>query len=416
MFFGWLLAVGGIDLVIILSLFISKKWLPLAVLGIPAIILMMYGTEWQKKFNNCYRIPAAVILTLIVSALVMIVINIGNGAWEPGWVKPQPHNEIIPYICALILYPIATIFSLIYLSISFNPFKLPHNPIVDGNYTERGMIVRLYQQESKIQLWMLFYFSLFLSALEWIYYFTHYINVNYNSSDRFFFLFLPSILTLLTIIFFYIRYNMMWKYYCKNPMMEKVHGTQTALRYIIITGDYIFLEKGGHGVVDTPAKCYLPFTTAVSEQQAINDFREITGLKPKKLINAFESEDSLTLANAFHFICVYDSESDLQGCKLHGQFYTYDRVVKMMRKHQIAPELRFELERIYTVAMTWKTYTPEGKRIYPVRHYRPSFRFRDIKNYNVDYNDKNWLNVRFYNEDRPFYRFRRFLKKHARSS
>ena len=64
--------------------------------------------------------------------------------------------------------------------------------------------------------------------------------------------------------------------------------------------------------------------------------------------------------------------------------------------------------------MAWKTYDRDGRRLYPIKNYRPTFRFRDFKTWDVDYNDLHWLDVATNNEDKPFYRLRRFWRKNFR--
>lgn len=413
LFFGWLIATGFLDIILILGIFISKKWLPLIVLGLQAVILILSRNNNQRRFSFCYRLPAVTATTLFISAIIMIICCLFGMDWEHPLLNNQPANLKIPYISALVIYPVSFLCTIWYLTLG-STSRVCHNcKIKSGSYTERGLVAKLFSQESKNQLWVLFYFSLLLSVIEFIYYRFFYINVNYNSPDIFFYVLLPTGLTILLGIFFYIRYNNMWRYYCKNPMMESIHGTSTALRYLIIVGDYLFLEKSNGSIVDTPVKCFLPFTTEISEKTALENFKEMTGLMPDRLVRAYVSEDSTTLANAFHYLCFYNDESELAGCKLEGQFYSYDRIVRMTHSGTLAPELRSELERIYTVAMAWKTYTPEGKRIYPIKNYRPTFRFRDIHKWDVDYNDHRWLAITFDNEDRRFYKLRRFWRKHV---
>ena len=61
--------------------------------------------------------------------------------------------------------------------------------------------------------------------------------------------------------------------------------------------------------------------------------------------------------------------------------------------------------------MAWKTYNRQGRRLYPIKHYKPIFRLRDFKEWDVDYNDPAWLQISEENEDTRFYRARRLLRK-----
>ena len=56
--------------------------------------------------------------------------------------------------------------------------------------------------------------------------------------------------------------------------------------------------------------------------------------------------------------------------------------------------------------MAWKTYDRNGRRLYPIRHYKPTFRLRDLRDWTVDYDDETWFDVAHNNEDRRFYKLR----------
>ena len=58
--------------------------------------------------------------------------------------------------------------------------------------------------------------------------------------------------------------------------------------------------------------------------------------------------------------------------------------------------------------MAWKTYDRNGRRLYPIRHYRPTFRLRDLREWTVDYDDQSWFDIAQNNEDRRFFRLRNF--------
>ena len=81
-----------------------------------------------------------------------------------------------------------------------------------------------------------------------------------------------------------------------------------------------------------------------------------------------------------------------------------------LASNSISPVLANEIFRIHTIAMTWKTYDRSGKRLYPIRHYRPTFRFRDMPDWDVDYDDMQWFDIAKNNEDRRFYRLRRLYE------
>lgn len=411
LFFSWLLGVGFFVGIIWLGLVMSKKWLPFVVLGLALVLSIYYRARQQGGSPICYRLPAVFSLILVFTGVIMLLINLTT--WEPSWIKPQTPNERIPYVSALIIYPVAMCYSLWHLLIGRRSLACVHCQIRNGSKTERGLIAKLFWQESSFQLKFLLVMSGLLSVVDWSYYYMGYVNVNYNGRDLFFFVWLPTLLTAISALYFFSRYSGMWRHYCHNPVMDAIHGNSTAMRYIVIVGDHIFLDLYNGVIVDTPVKCFLPFTTEMSHTRASETFQNLTGLRASRLNLAYESEETTTLANTFHYLVYFDSIEEIEGAKVQGQLYSFNRVLGMVRSKLLAPELRSELERIYTVAMAWKTYTPEGKRIYPVKNYKPSFRFRDLPSYNVDYNDKRWLAITINNEDKKFYHLRKFWNRYV---
>ena len=87
-------------------------------------------------------------------------------------------------------------------------------------------------------------------------------------------------------------------------------------------------------------------------------------------------------------------------------------MVEMIKTHKLSPLFESELNRIYTIVMSWKTYDLKGKRLYAIKDYKPTFRLRDLRYCDVDYNDINWLYVSAYNADRPFFYVRNLWNKY----
>ena len=412
LFYVWLVTSAALVAVPLLGLIVSKQWLPFVVIGLLAAVMAMSRGALSRRSPMCFRMPSLAVAALMLSALIMLAINIIGEAWQPHWVKPQPFSHKIPYVSALIVYPAALAAAIWYAVVGMRAKACVNCRIQNGTYNERGLIAKLFRQESTFQLKFMAVMAAVISLEAWIYYFARYINVNYNHADIFYFIVLPAAITVVSIIYFYTRYYGMWRYYCHNPAMEAVNGNSTAIRFIVIVGDHILLDPNNPVLVDTPFKTFVPFTPEVSLTRARDTFHSVAGIYPQRIVAAYENEDTTTLANAFHYLCYFDSVNQLRGAKVPAQLYTYRQVVDMVHSQILAPPLRSELERIYTVAMAWKTYTPEGRRIYPVKNYRPSFRFRDIESYKVDYNDRRWLAVTVNNEDKPFYRLRRFWNRH----
>ncbi len=109
-----------------------------------------------------------------------------------------------------------------------------------------------------------------------------------------------------------------------------------------------------------------------------------------------------------------DSASELHGSGLDGEWLTQSELLRMVENREVSPMLISEIERLYTVIMAFKTYDISGRRLYDIKHYKPSFRLHDIASLLVDYNDPQWLFVAKDNEDRPFFYFKRFWRRYVR--
>ena len=86
---------------------------------------------------------------------------------------------------------------------------------------------------------------------------------------------------------------------------------------------------------------------------------------------------------------------------------------RLLNGDSLAPLMAAEIHRLYTVTMAWKTYDRLGRRLYKIKNYRPTFRLRDIQNWDVDFNDSQWLRVAVNNQDRPFYSLKRFWRRYV---
>ena len=82
----------------------------------------------------------------------------------------------------------------------------------------------------------------------------------------------------------------------------------------------------------------------------------------------------------------------------------------MINARKLAPLLRAELVRIYTTVMTWTTYDSNGKRLYKIKSYRPTFHLKQLPDWDVDFDDHRWLFITANNDYIRFFKLRRFIK------
>lgn len=114
--------------------------------------------------------------------------------------------------------------------------------------------------------------------------------------------------------------------------------------------------------------------------------------------------------NIFHYIVFLD-DSDKILESFNGIWLTLSELNDMINEGAVSISLASELSHIYTITMTWKTYDQSGRRRYEIKNYKPTFKLNDMPNWEVDYNDYNWLYVAEVNEDKPFYTLRRIWHK-----
>ncbi|MDE6544329.1 MAG: hypothetical protein K2K76_10245 [Muribaculaceae bacterium] len=407
----WTISVLALETAILLAYVVNKMWLPFFLIGIYLIKNYLLHTSYLPVPRS-NRVASAVGTALVLSAIVMVAIIWIGDSWEPSWIKPQPRNSAIPYISILIVAPMMamTTFWQRWCRPSFAAREKYRVKI--GTYAERDFLEQLYMQESSLQLETLFGISALVGVADWFYYFKYYINVNINSPDTFFFVIVPSVLLAVSWVYFLHRYRGMWVHYCHNEELDNKSGFYTEVRFLIVGGDHLYLTPQSPFMpADTPVKCRLPITTDYDDHKAYTQFVSLAGVKPVKIRFAYSNENMLTLSNVLHYICFFDDEEQLHDIKTPGEFYSIEEVWRMVRNGDASPVLESELRRIYTVAVTWKTYSPTGSRLYAIRNYRPTFRLRDLHKWEVDYNDKNWLAVAAVNQDKPFWHLRRFWRK-----
>lgn len=197
--------------------------------------------------------------------------------------------------------------------------------------------------------------------------------------------------------------------------------SSTTVRFLVLSGDKMLMDitatdrNFDNGQVvkrfDTPARIVLPYQDKVGQMQAQQLFQQISGICDAEIRPVYDSPDKVTYRNICHFFAFLDSPDEMVDSRLQGEWMTLPMIQELMTQHLTSADLNSELKRIYRVAMAWKTYDRSGRRLYRFKHYKPTFRLRDIRSWSVDYNDPLWLRVGHNNEDQRFFRIRRFFHK-----
>ena len=179
---------------------------------------------------------------------------------------------------------------------------------------------------------------------------------------------------------------------------------------------YLRESEANDGTVsyDTPVKITIPYRERVTDYDAENFYENIVSDNDgeHKLRFIYSSDYYNDDSNIFHYLTFMPSRDAAAFSNLGGTWFTMPQIERLLNSQRLAPMLCSEIMRVYQVTMARKAYHRDGRRIYGIKNYRPTFRLSDIENLEVDFNDPIWLFVAVNNEDKPFYRFRRFWRRY----
>jgi len=420
---NWAVAVGALAMPELVGLFVPKVWIPLITFGIMFLLIVYRHTGGRFNAVSCDLIQMVCIRTLGISAIIMLLIAV---AYVRGYVSmfynPELINTDIPFLSILVEAPVAMIICFYYMMMGHSASVCRSCIIRYGTASERGFLGTIFLQESKYQLRFLLVLSAGLTLGCWIYYRLFYINVNLNTSDRFVFNWIPVIFFVLSIIYLGMRYFSLWGYYYNHiELNPRKRATTTTLRYIIICGDSVLLSRMGDGYhdipdankYDTPAEMHFPSRDHVGIGEAVKCLVDMSDIGPDDFTMRFmyKSTDLSGMSNVFHYICCIPAVDVLENTSLKGEWFSLSRLHRLLVNHGLAPLMAAEIHRLYTVTMAWKTYDSEGRRLYSIKNYRPNFRLDGICEWDVDFNNPAWLEVARFNEDKPFFRLRRYFRR-----
>ena len=418
---NWAIAIGFLAILSFVSPLIPQEWLG------PVCIILFFSLQGVRAVMKDQKVPVCSRLYKEVSVILLIITGIvilryfltGDNAFE---ITGQPVQEHAPLLGILISAPVTAIVAACFLAQKREPLVCQLCHLRYGSVIKNGYIGRLYHREWRFQTRLIMFITAGLSVVDWAYYLRVYINVNLNRADYFFFIWLPLALYVLSLIYLGWRYYSLWVYNCQNDEGYFIENpSSSTVRFIVICKDRMLLDirqtdkNYSNGQIikrfDTPAIVKLPYQERIDKNRAAELFKQITGIKDAEIKPLYESPDNVTFRNIFHFFAFIENPDEIIESKLRGEWFSLGELRQLIIQRLVGAELNSELSRIYHIAMAWKTYDREGKRLYKFKHYRPTFRLKDIRTWDVDYNDGHWLFVGHLNEDSHFYRIRRFFKQ-----
>ena len=324
-----------------------------------------------------------------------------------GLINWSNSNREIPFITCLIVFPVMTVICLWVMSRGYSQNMADGYRARHGMLPGNGAVATLFSIETRFQVRMMLYVSLALNVVEWWYYFVYYFNTNMNTPDIFFFNWMPITLFVLSLFFMASRYRNLATLI--GPIAISSRESGTAVRYIVISGDRILLAPDSFGRWDTPAVTNIGLLDAHNDVAIKGAFEKITGIEEFSLRFLYETGIPGEV-ETLHYAVFMPEEISIENWPT-AEWKTIDEIDRIIKSAGMAAEFTDEIYRIFTITITWKTYDSNGRRIYPIKNYRPSFRIRDMKEWDVDYSDLRWLDVAKNNQDKPFYRTKRLWRR-----
>lgn len=409
LFRSWAISAGFIAVILGTCHFINKTILPAILLLVAFVMTGIMRARRSRSEQTCLRMAWTVRTSLVVSAIVMFAVVLmhnphlfGSRFNGPGF------NPRIPYVSGIVIFTVGALVSLYAMFMGDSLGICASCRKVYGDYDRSSLASSLFNDESGHQLRLFFWICLGIAIAQWTYFFMFFINVNFNSPDLFFFNYMPVAVYVMSLIFLGSRYyNIAEAYRATVSAGARLHRGST-LRFIVTNGDTMLLREQQDGEWDTPYKVEVS-ESKVSDDKARSRFEALGGPAGTG-IRFLYANVGLGGENTMHYAAFVPDDSREQATR-GGKWLTLYEIDKFLHTGRIAPMLANELVRIHTITMAWKTYDREGRRLYPIKHYRPIFRLRDFKDWDVDYNDPAWLHISMENEDSRFYRARRLWRK-----
>jgi len=409
LFRSWVVSVGVVAAVIGAASFINKTLLPAVLLVLSYLLSALMHERMLRPRQYCARLLWVVRTTFVLSAFVMFALVLIHVPQLFGDRFNAPYfNPGIPYVSGLVIFSVGALVSMYAMFIGRSLGTCRSCRRIYGDYDSNSLASSLFNDESGRQLRLFLGICLGVGIVQWVYFYVFFINVNFNSPDLFFFNFMPVAVYLLSLVFLASRYYNISENFRSAVAFNDRTNKNGALRFIVTNGDTMLLREQSDGLWDTPYQTDVNLSD-MNDTKARECFSILGGPADSSLRFLYRSEGPGG-DNAEHYAAfVTDGcgEQSLRG----GRWHTLYEVDKFLHSGRLAPMLANELVRIYTITMAWKTYDRQGNRLYPVKHYRPVFRLRDFKEWDVDYNDSLWLQVSVENEDSRFFRARRLWRK-----
>lgn len=415
----WCLSVASMLAVLILSLYISYRWLPLAALVIDLPLFVRVRANRNAGLPSCQLVGALTQRIILWSAIFYEILNI---VIPSSWYDPIVYETGSPYVATVVLAPVGLVITSWALCRRFRVAFCTDCRMRNGSSAERGFLGLMFSQEGWFQVRFMRAILAVLTACVYFYYIVFYVKTTrFTDADMFMFFWLPSIFAAVSVVYMAVRYFNIWAYYenvFDSPAAERTESR--SVRFLVFCNDRLLLERESDGygynregkMYDTPAQLSV-FHTEMTLDDARKYFNELSGAGNFRIRFMYRSLSAGGEHAVRHYLVMLDGDSPADGFKFAGDWHDLNSVDALLNADELMPMLSAEIYRLFTITMAWKTYTVTGHRRYAIKGYRPTFHISDIFNDDIDFNDPRWLCVSFQNQDRRFWRFRRFWRRYV---
>ena len=424
---NWVIVVGGISLLVCLSLWLNPVLMPLVAFALQGAFYMLIKANRNRHIPVCFLLPHLGMRIMFFCGVIMLGVNILFSRWFFNYVfNPETVNTEIPFITTLIVAPVTAACCLYALYRGSHYSFCLSCKIKYGTPAERGFLGKLFTQEGTVQARFLGMITAGISIVAWIYYFILYVNVNLNLPDRFVFFIAPIAIFFCSIVYMALRYLGLWNYYSNYIGSSSLkNGPYTLLRFIMIWDNYIAVvppETDPDKITDitmnrfdTPESIYISARKNVTPPEAMSYLVNKLGFRIDDIRFMYSITSGNADYNIFNYLCFLndDEKEKLLKEKPNVEFISLHQLHTLINTKKCNPHFSSEIIRLHTAAMAWKTYDKNGKRKYKIKHYTPTFRLCDIHKWDVDYNDPIWFKIHLFNEDSFLYKIRRLWHKYT---
>ncbi len=407
LWYNWVIGYGALTIPKIVAFFMPRITIPFIIL-LEAFFLSAYmRSRGHRTLGSCFHLLVVSCRALAITGLAMIAILIMfTDHIVPTVFRIETYNGDIPFIVCLVMAPVQLLTCAWRLLFGDKTARCRRCHDRHKAYAPDTAIVQIYFRESRYQLQVLLAISAVLATLEYWYYFTRYINANLNQQDLFVFNVLPILACILSIFFLGGRYTTL------DHLYKSMYGDATAnrritrVRFLVFCGDELLVSMKQNGKWDTPFAQTMHHTDHLGDHRAKVMFADESGISEPVVKYLYTNLTYATDSNVIHY-AVFLTPAQRESLGPEKMWFTAYMIDQALATRSMEPLLAQELYRIHTITMAWKTYDRDGKRLYPIRNYRPTFRLRDLPDWNVDYDDDHWVHVARFNQDQSFFRLRK---------